>query len=98
MRSITFLALMAAIVLTAACNGEPNDHHLTETDCTNLVYQIYDECSLSMPMYQGAYPSADQATSYCVDDKAYDWHCADECVFHNKGLCMSIKLCLENCR
>jgi len=95
MKSLSLFVVLLALM--AACNDSSDDDSLTLQDCSDLLYQIYDECSLTMPMVDGEYPDLDEAQDYCEQDQFYDWPCVDECIFHNKGLCMSIKLCLENC-
>jgi hypothetical protein len=98
MKYLSLVAALLASVVCFACNNMDDTDRVTNADCDDLVYEIYDECSMTLPMYQGAYPTAEDADNYCRDEKAFDWPCVDDCVFHNKKLCMSLKLCLENCR
>jgi hypothetical protein len=91
-----FFGVVCSLALTR-CNEDPSPDPVTNLECEDLVAEIYDECELTLPMHHGDYPSRFQARVYCRENEIYDWACIDECVFDEKGLCTSLRLCLEDC-
>ncbi|HPQ70325.1 MAG TPA: hypothetical protein PKW95_14450 [bacterium] len=98
MKRILFLGLLCILWLALpACNEDEDPDTLTNLTCDELVEQIYDDCEITLPRLDGAYPSRAKARQYCRDDEEYDWACVDDCAFDHRGLCTSLSLCLEDC-
>lgn len=97
MKHATFWIGLLLLFSLPSCDDDGDADAVADLECNDLIDEIYTQCDLRLPLWEGDRPDAEHALQYCREDERYDWACVDDCVFDDKRLCTSLEMCLDDC-